>query len=151
MSIELSERIGQLVIPAAAQCTTPETSASDLRLLTVYGAWTPNDELEYAGTTVQPLEARAKQHRYDVNANSFSFSPSVSRHGASLQVSTEVTLGTWPSAQCQLVGALVRFLKDCDMVDVQYELKYWDPVDCGELGQTSQSEPTKYFVFLVYM
>ena len=65
MSAELSERIGELVIPATVQCTKPETSDDDLRTLTVYGAWTPNEELEYAGTTTQALYVRARQHRCD--------------------------------------------------------------------------------------
>ena len=51
MSAQLSERIGELVIPATVQCTTPETNEDDLRTLTVYGAWTPGEQLEYAGTT----------------------------------------------------------------------------------------------------
>ena len=46
MSAELSQRIGELVIPAAVQCTTPETSDNDLRTLTVYGAWTLDEQLE---------------------------------------------------------------------------------------------------------
>jgi hypothetical protein len=65
MSAQLSERIGELVIPATVQCTTPETSEDDLRTLTVYGAWTPDEQLEYAGTTTQALYARARQHRHD--------------------------------------------------------------------------------------
>jgi hypothetical protein len=65
MSAQLSERIGELVIPATVQCTTPETNEDDLRTLTVYGAWTPGEQLEYAGTTAQALYARARQHRCD--------------------------------------------------------------------------------------
>ena len=33
-----------------------------------------------------------------------------------------------------LVDALVRFVKDCGMVDVRYEFKYWDPVRVGSDG-----------------
>ena len=33
MAAELSERIGELVIPASVQCTTPQTSDNDLRTL----------------------------------------------------------------------------------------------------------------------
>eukprot|EP01043_Picozoa_sp_COSAG02_P046673 COSAG02_NODE_4389_length_5419_cov_3.867293_3_plen_185_part_00 len=65
MSAELSERIGQIVIPATVQCTTPETTGDDLRMLTVYGVWTPDDQLEYAGTTTQALYVRERQHRSD--------------------------------------------------------------------------------------
>ena len=34
-------------------------------MLTVYGAWTPDEELEYAGTTTQALYVRERQHRCD--------------------------------------------------------------------------------------
>ena len=65
MAAKLSERIGELVIPATVQCTTPETTDDDLRTLTVYGAWTPDEQLEYAGTTTQALHVRARQHLCD--------------------------------------------------------------------------------------
>ena len=65
MSAELSERIGQLVIPATVQCTTPETTDDDPRTLTVYGAWTPDEQLQYTGTTMQSLYMRERQHRSD--------------------------------------------------------------------------------------
>ena len=70
MSAELSERIGELVIPATVQCTTPQTTDDDLRTLTVYGAWTPDNDLMYTGTTVQALDTRASQHRYDARRDS---------------------------------------------------------------------------------
>eukprot|EP01043_Picozoa_sp_COSAG02_P067477 COSAG02_NODE_10858_length_1844_cov_1.455899_2_plen_160_part_00 len=33
-----------------------------------------------------------------------------------------------------LVDALVRFVKDCGMVDVRYEFKYWDPAERGRMN-----------------
>eukprot|EP01050_Picozoa_sp_SAG11_P007250 SAG11_NODE_597_length_8296_cov_12.606123_2_plen_179_part_00 len=65
MSADLSERIGNLVIPSTVQCVAPETSDDELRTLIVYGAWSPGGELQYAGTTTQALCVRARQHRYD--------------------------------------------------------------------------------------
>ena len=70
MSAELSQRIGELVIPATVQCTTPETTGDDLRTLTVYGAWTPDEHLQYTGTTMQSLYMPHKQpHKRGRNAN----------------------------------------------------------------------------------
>ena len=34
-------------------------------MLMVYGAWTPDEQLEYAGTTTQSLYVRERQHRCD--------------------------------------------------------------------------------------
>eukprot|EP01043_Picozoa_sp_COSAG02_P055177 COSAG02_NODE_6360_length_3624_cov_2.571915_1_plen_122_part_00 len=85
MSADLSERIGQLVIPATVQCTTPESSEGDLRMLTVYGAWTPDEDLEYAGTTTQELFVRARQHRccLSLRSSSITHARSTSRRPAS--------------------------------------------------------------------
>ena len=86
-------------LPAVVQCTTPETSASDLRLLTVYGAWTPDNQLMYTGTTVQALDTRASQHRYDARRDSTACP--LYRHAATLPN----YLDDWefrPILQCQI-------------------------------------------------
>ena len=41
-----------------------------------------------------------------------------------------------------IVDALVRFLKDCGMVDVKKEFKYWDPAREGSDGSRRVPDAT---------